>query len=243
MSFSEYLNGVQELLKTAQAQAETVQTVARELAQRIRNGRVIHVFGPSHAGLMVQDLFYRAGGLVPIEPLLPAGLMLNEKPITRTTHLEQLPGYAQTLLQDSGLRDGDALLIASVSGRNPIVTELCQVAQQRGVTVIALTSLAYSRQVTARHGTKRLFELADHVLDLPGEPGDASLQLPGLSQAVGPTSTAVGSAILQGLMVQVSAELLQMGVEPPVFCSANLDDGQEKNRRWLEHYQAKLSYL
>ena len=243
MSFSEYLNGVQELLKTAQAQAETVQTVARLLAQRIQNGRVIHVFGPSHAGLMVQDLFYRAGGLVPIEPLLPAGLMLNEKPITRTTHLEQLPGYAQTLLQDSRLQDGDALLIASVSGRNPIVTELCQAAQQRGVTVIALTSLAYSRQVTARHGTKRLFELADHVLDLPGEPGDASLRLPGLPQAVGPTSTAVGSTILQGLMVQVSAELLQMGVEPPVFCSANLDGGQEKNRRWLEHYQAKLSYL
>lgn len=242
-AYADYLVQVGMFLKQAEGQQAHLQQIARLLAARIQQGRVIHVFGPSHAGLMVQDLFYRAGGLVPIEPLLAAGLMLNERPITRTTALEQTSGVAKVLLRDSRLTSGDALIIASVSGRNPVVTELCTEAQMLGVTVIALTCLAYSEQVSARAQGSRLFELADHVIDLPGVYGDAVVALPGLNQQVGPTSTAVGSAILQGLMVQVSVELLELGVDPPIFQSANTDDGQAKNERWLDHYRARLSYL
>jgi hypothetical protein len=29
----------------------------------------------------------------------------------------------------------------------------------------------------------------------------------------------------------------------PVFFGANLDGGEERNRRWLEHYRGRLTYL
>jgi uncharacterized phosphosugar-binding protein len=239
-----YLDQIQRLLDAARAQAAgPIPKAAELIASALGAGRVLYVFGPSHAGLMVQDLFYRAGGLLPIEPILPAGLMLNERPITRTSALERLPGFAEVLLQDLALGPEDVLLLASVSGRNPVVVEMCAAAQARGARVIALTNLAYSKSVAPRSGTKRLFEAADIVIDLPGVPGDAVMALDGLEQRVGPTSTSLGSAILQGLMVEVCARLLAQGFPPPVLVSANLDGGDQANQRLFNLYRSKLSYL
>ena len=241
--FLTYLDAVQRLIDQAKKQSGAVMLAADLIASTIASERVLFVFGPSHAGLMVQDLFYRAGGLLPIEPIMPAGLMLNERPITRTSALERLPGFAEVILNDIPLQSGDVLLIASVSGRNPVVTEMCRLAQNRGARVIALTNLAYSSKVSARTGEARLYELADVVIDLPGRMGDAVVALPGLEQPAGPTSTVLGCAILQGLMIEVSARLLQQGIEPPILVSGNLDGGDERNQRLFEIYRSRLSYL
>jgi uncharacterized phosphosugar-binding protein len=242
-AFARYMREVQARLCDAlERNAEAVSAAADLIAAAIADGRVLYVFGASHAGILTQDLFYRAGGLVPIEPIMPAGLMLNERPITRTSYLERLTGFAEIVLRDVPLGEGDVLLVASVSGRNAVAVEMASEARTRGATVIGLTSLAYSRSVAAR-GSARLFEVADVVLDIPGIPGDAAIELPGLDQRVGPTSTAVGSAILQGLMVEVSARLLARGVEPPVFVSANLDGSDARNHELLERYKDRLSYV
>ncbi len=242
--FLAYLDQIQRLVEIAKDQATGVISEAADLiAGVIMDGRVLYVFGASHAGLMAQDLFYRAGGLLAIEPILPAGLMLNERPITRTSSLERLPGYAETVLQETRIGQGDVLLLISVSGRNSVVVEMGITAKARGARVIALTSLAYSKSVAPRHGNKRLFEVADMVIDLPGEVGDAAIALNGLKQRVGPTSTAVGSAILQGLMVEVCSRLLEKGFQPPVLLSANLDEGDQANKRLFDLYRSRLSYL
>lgn len=241
--FLHYLRAVEDLVRqAAERSAPAVAEAASLIAQAIAEGRVLYVFGASHAGILAQDLFYRAGGLAAIEPILPAGLMLNERPITRTTRLERLEGYGDLILQDTAVGKGDVLVIFSVSGRNPVAVDMCRAAQARGARVIALTNLTYSQSVSAR-GQGRLFEVADIVIDLPGSVGDAAIALDGLEQAVGPTSTAVGSAIVQGLMVEVSARLLDMGVNPPVFVSANLDHADAANARLLQAYRGRVSYL
>lgn len=243
-AFQSYLDEVQQRIEEGRQQAEgRVSAAADLIAESIARGRVLYVFGPSHAGLMAQDLFYRAGGLLAIEPLLPEGLMLNHCPVTRTSELERQTGYAVEIIKNSTISADDVLLIVSVSGRNPVVTELCTLAQARGARVIALTSLAYSRSVQPRARSARLFELADIIIDLPGLPGDAAVALDGIAQRVGPTSTAVGSAILQGLMVEVSARLLENGIRPPVLVSANLDHGDEWNQQLFEIYRSRVSYL
>lgn len=241
--FKRYLEEVESGLREAvNRNAGAIQAAADLIEETIAAGRVLYVFGASHAGLLTQDLFYRAGGLVPIEPIMPAGLMLNERPITRTSHLERLAGFADVILRDTAIDESDVLLIASVSGRNAVAVELCTGAQRRGARVIALTSVTYSRSVSPR-GTARLFEVADVVLDLPGVPGDAAVELDGLEQRVGPTSTPVGTAILQGLMVEVSGRLLERGIEPPVLVSANLDGSDARNQALLDRYRDRLSYI
>lgn len=241
--FERYVAEIERRLGEAvELNADAIDAAANLIADAIAAGRVLYVFGASHAGILTQDLFYRAGGLVPIEPIMPAGLMLNERPITRTSYLERLEGFAEVVLRDTPIGEGDVLLVASVSGRNAVAVELATGARARGGTVIALTSVAYSRSVSAR-GAARLFEVADIVLDLPGVPGDAAIQLDGLEQKVGPTSTPVGAAILQGLMVEVSGRLLERGIEPPILVSANLDNSDARNRALLDRYRDRLSYI
>lgn len=242
--FTAYLRQVAVFIERAELQAGTTIPAAAEIiAAAIAAGRVLRVFGASHAGILAQDLFYRSGGLVAIDPILPGGLMLNERPVTRTSHLERLPGYADVILKESPLGPGDVLLVISVSGRNAVGVEMASIARESGATVVALTNLEYSRSVTARSGAKRLYEVADIVIDLPGVRGDAAVTLEGVANPVGPTSTAVGSAILQGLMVEVVRQLQLRGFDPPVLLSGNLDGADEQNARLLELYRQRLSYL
>src|SRR5690242_2493098 len=97
--FRAYLEEVGRLIdEAADRNAGAIDRAAGLISTAIADGRVLYAFGASHAGILVQDLFYRAGGLVPVEPILPAGLMLNERPITRTSALERLPGFAEVIL-------------------------------------------------------------------------------------------------------------------------------------------------
>ncbi|MEL7654430.1 MAG: SIS domain-containing protein [Bacillota bacterium] len=242
--FLDYLRKVQNLIDEAKEQESSVISDAADLiVEAIARERVLYVFGPSHAGILAQDLFYRAGGLMAIQPIFAAGLMLNERPITRTSSLERLSGFAEVLIKDLNTQNGDVALLISVSGRNPVVVEMCTGLQEKGLKVIALTSLAYSKNVEPRSGSKRLFEVADIVINLPGQFGDAAIEIYGLKQRVGPTSTSVGSAILQGLMVEVSSRLSLNGIAPPVLFSANLDEGDEKNQELLDLYRSRLDYI
>lgn len=239
--FARYLTEVSGQLCTALERcASSVALAAEWMAAAMAERRPLYVFGASHAGLLAQDLFYRAGGLVPVEPILPAGLMLSERPVQRTSRLERLPGFAATFMSDVPLAPGDVVLVISVSGRNAAPVEVCEIAQSRGARVVALTSLAFSRSVPPRGG-RRLFEVADLTIDLPAVPGDAAVWLPG-GLAVGPTSSAVGSAILHGLMCEVAARIQQGGDAAPVFVSGNADGSDQRNNDLLQSYRDRISF-
>ena len=76
-----------------------------------------------------------------------------------------------------------------------------------------------------------------------GQLGDALVEVPGMKQRVAPSSTVTGAAMLN-TVVASSVELIHEGSgDAPVFMSANLDGGDEYNRRWLEHYHGRLTYL
>jgi uncharacterized phosphosugar-binding protein len=241
--FHDYVTIVREQLETAaERSGPEVDIAAGWIADAIADGRVIYVFGASHAGLLAQDLFYRAGGLVPVEPILPAGLMLNERPVTRTSHLERLSGYARTFMSEIAIGSGDILIVISVSGRNAVAVETCQLAQGQGARVIALTSMTYSSAVTPR-GTTRLYEAADLVVDLPVVAGDAVVSVAPGCPRTGPTSTAVGSAILHGLMCEVAGRLADRGLRPPIFTSANLDGSDDENALLLSEYRGRIGYV
>lgn len=230
--FSEYLDTVQRYLREAVSRnGEAIDVAADLIAAALLRGRPLFAFGATHAGLLAQDLYYRAGGLARVEPILPAGLMLNERPVTRTTLLERMPGFGTLLLDGVPLERGDVLLVISVSGRNPVTTELASTARQKGATVIALTSLTYSRSVTPR-GNALLYQVADHVIDLPGDVGDAAVSLDGVPTRVGPTSSAVGTAILHGLVVEVARRIVRAGGDPEILTSGNLDTGDQANSRF-----------
>ena len=240
----DYLEAIIHLLqKVSQSQAEVIERAAQVIADAIQAEHLVYVFGPSHAGILTQELFYRAGGLVPVNPILPPGLTTDVRPITLTTKLERLPGFGAQIIAETPIEAGDILIVHSVSGRNAVTVEVAQGARERGAFVIAVTSLEYSRAVQPRQpGMLRLFEVADLVLDNCVPVGDALIELPGLPQRVGPASTVSGAAILNAVVVRTTELLIQRTGNAPIFISANIDGGDEHNERWLEHYRGRLTY-
>jgi uncharacterized phosphosugar-binding protein len=240
-----YLDDVIELLKKVRDTQETaMETGAQAIAAAIGAGKLVYIFGPSHAGILAQELFYRAGGLVPINPILPPGLVTDVRPVTLTSRLERLAGFGEQILAECPITAGDVLIVHSVSGRNAAAVEFAQGARARGVYVIALTSLEYSRSVQPRKaGMPRLYETADLVLDNCVPIGDALVEIPGTKQRVGPASTVSGAAILNAIVARVAELLQERSGEAPVFMSANLDGGDAHNQRWLEKYRGRLTYL
>jgi uncharacterized phosphosugar-binding protein len=115
---------------------------------------------------------------------------------------------------------------------------LCKAA---GLTVIAITALAHSTAVESRHSSgKKLYEVADIVINTHGIPGDAGLDLPGGKFKSGATSTLIGAAIVQAITVQAAALLAERGIEPPVFISANLPQGDAHNKKVIARYRSRL---
>ena len=241
----DYLNAVIQLLQeVADTQHEAIERAAQAVAAAIQADHLVYVFGASHAGILAQEVFYRAGGLVPVNPILPGGLTTDVRPVTLTSKLERLPGFGSQIISEYPLAAGDVLIVHSVSGRNAAAVEVAQGGRTAGAFVIAVTSLAYSRAVQPRQsGLPRLFEVADLVLDNRAPVGDALVELPGLPQRVGAASTVTGAALLNAVMARAAGLLLQRTGDAPVFMSANLDGGDSHNRRWLEHYRGRLTYL
>ena len=74
-------------------QAGAIEQAAQAIAQAIQADHLVYIFGATHAGILAQEMFYRAGGLVPVNPILPPGLTTDVRPVTLTSRLERLPGF------------------------------------------------------------------------------------------------------------------------------------------------------
>lgn len=245
MGTNSYFNALLPILNRAfESQVQVLQQAANKMADIIQNDHLIYVFGAGHAGIIAEELCYRAGGLVPVVPIFAPGLTVNTRPATLETDIERLSGYAGLILRASKITSADAIIIHSNSGRNTVAIELAEEARKAGVFVIALTSIAHSSSVTSRHPRGyKLMDLADLVIDNCGIPGDAICEIDGLDVRSGSTSTVVGAALMNSLVVETAQLLQARGFEPPIFKSANLDNSAESNQKWMDHYGSRLLYL
>lgn len=245
MNGKKYIGIVAELVQKAyDSQTEIIQSVARLMADTIETKHNIFVFGCSHAGILAQEVFYRTGGLAVINPIFFSGFNLDTKPITMTSALERLPGLGKNILTQNHVKKNDLLIIHSVSGRNTVPVEMAMLAKEMGVHTVCITNMDYTTSVTSRHPSgKRLFEVCDIVIDNCGETGDAAVSIPGLPEKIGPTSTTVGTALLNAIVIETVEILIGRGIVPPVFMSANLDGGDAHNEKIFAEYKDNIFYM
>ena len=245
MRGNDYINCVTECINKAWGtQQDTLNKVSDLLAEKIENKNNVFVFGCSHAGILAEEVFYRTGGLAVINPIFFPGFMLNTRPITMTSQLERLPGLGKIILEQNHVSNGDLLILHSVSGRNTVPVDMALEAKRLGVTTVCITNISYSNAVTSRHPSgKRLFEVCDLVIDNCGDVGDAAITLDGLAEKIGPTSTAVGTALLNAIVIDAVEKMISDGIVPPVFMSANLNGGDEHNARIFEEYGDNIFYM
>lgn len=224
----EYLTRVQELLeKVKVTQAENIEKAGEMIANAIAKGGIVYLCGSGHARFVALEGVGRAGGLFPADAL-PEGP-------------EQEEGKGREIMDQFDFPPHSVVVIISNSGRNPFTIDVALSAKEKGLGTIAITNLNHSRSVTSRHSSgKRLFEVVDLVIDNCGVLGDAIMQVEGTNVPAGATSGVVGAAIVQAITVEAADKLGQMGIEPPLYLSANIDEGPEHNRRLEAIYKERL---
>jgi len=201
------------------------------ITDSLLDGGVFHVFGSGHSHILADEAHSRAGGLVPVQPI--------DDPVEGKA--ERLEGYAAVLLNQYDVREGEVIIIASNSGINALPVEMAIEAKKRGLRVIAVTSMAHTQAASSRHSSgKKLYQVADLVIDNCGIVGDASIEVPGFPGRAGATSSIAGVAIVDSIVVQVAENLVKEGVNPPILISSNVPGGDEHNERIRSKYRERL---
>ncbi len=236
------------LQQIASTQGEAIRTAARRCADAIADERYLYVIGTGgHSAIAPQEMFWRAGGLVPVYPILDAGFLLSHG-AWRSNLVERTPGYVIPILKYHGVGTGDVLIVCNAYGLNAATIDAATEGKRLGATVIGVTSTEFAARTPAdhpsRHPSKQnLHEIADIFLNTCLPYGDAVVEIPGCPQKVAPTSSIGTAFVLHCLAATTVAELVQRGIDPPVWMSANLPGGDEANRKHFDKHLRRVKFL
>lgn len=229
--------------RVEETQLEAIQRAAAVLADRMRSGGVVQVFGTGHSRAFSMELAGRAGGLVPVHAMYTTDLALSGRyspDEVRDPAFERRPEIARELFSLYDVRPADAFIVVSNSGRNGSVVEMALIAAEHNMPVVAVTSMAHTSAVSSRHpGGKRLFELSDVVIDNCAPTGDTVLDM-GQGSRICAISSVTGAVIAQALTAEIAAVYQLRGERPLVLMSVNLDGADEHNAQLRAQYGSRI---
>jgi uncharacterized phosphosugar-binding protein len=210
MLIDRYHEAVDGLLKTVrETQRENIIKAGRLVAEAVETGHKIYLGHIVHG--IEMDLIYRGGGPV---------------------------FYKQFGGDLSQLNAGDVLFVSSVSGRTKSVVDQAWDAMQKGVIVIALTSMTYATQVDPVHESgKKLYEFVTLTLDNCAPAAEAMLEVEGIEAYFAAASGIASDYIMWSLTSVCVEKMLADGFTPGILKSANFPGGNDYNKTVVEpHY-------
>ena len=232
----------------AETQQEAIKAGAKILAETVASGRLINVIGPGgHSNMAVEEVLWRAGGLVAINAILDPGTNVIHG-AKRSNIIERTPGYARAVFDAYRLKEGEALVIVNAYGINSMTVDSALLCKERGIKSIGITSTSFAHSVPkdapSRHPSgQNLCDLVDVYIDNHLPYGDAVVQIGDMPQKMGSTSTFANCFAMNLLMMETANTLLEMGITPAVWMSANLPDGDRLNKEYEEQYLPKIRHL
>ncbi len=227
---------------------DKIKAAAQILADQLAQGNLINVFGSGgHSFIGAEEMFYRSGGLVPVNPIFETGVSLPPGAL-RSTAIERTPGFMPGILQTYGLKAGQVMIIINAYGINSATIDTALESKRLGLTTIALTSpqiaLGLAPNHPSRHPShKNLHEIVDLYIDTHVPMGDAAVELDGFQTKVGPVSTIANAFAIECMVVETINLLIQRGIDPPVWMSGNAPGGDEYNQKHLDKYFGVIKHL
>jgi uncharacterized phosphosugar-binding protein len=147
-------------------------------------------------------------------------------------------GYGDAILRAHRLDPADTLILFSHSGINAVILDMAVRVKELGMQVIGVTSIPHSSAVESRHSSgKRLFEIADVVVDTGVPLSDASIRIEGMDDPVGPTSTVIAVAAAHAIVASTVEQLVERGKKPRIMVSPNAGDPAAAHRHNDANYE------
>ncbi len=246
--FGYYQSIIKNLELVNATQGENIQAAAALMADAIAQDRLIHVYGGGgHTTLCMGEMFFRAGGLSCINPVMETGLSVFNQAL-KYLELERTVNYGSAIMKYYDLQPGDLLIVFHNIGINPATIDAVMEAKKAGAKIIAVSSSYWQKDMPAdhfiRHPNKtNLFDYADVCIDDFNPVGDAVVNVPGLETPIAPVSNIVDFYIAHLLEIECVKQCIDRGVTPPVWSSANTPGGDEKNAAYLKKYRPRIKML
>lgn len=196
-------------------QGAEVEKAAELMAECIRSGGLVHLFGSGHSMLPALEVFPRYGSFVGLHPLVDPRLLwfnvLGSFGVPEMLFLQNTEGYADVFLDGQRLREGDALVIFSHGGTSAVVVDAARYARRHGLSVVAVSS-SEAAGATPRHSSgHKLSDLADLAVDTGAPRGEALVDIAGLPEPVGAVSTVLAMAAGLALVARTAEKLVESG--------------------------------
>jgi len=224
-----YLDEIQPIIEKMDKQEDKIKEVSKLCAEIINSGKFVHLFGVGTSCLAVQDLFPRYGSILGFHPIMDPCLMLNSNVSASTNKalyiLERTEGYISRVLDNQDLKEGEAIIIFSHSGANAVVIDAALYAKEKGLKVIAISSMDCFKYAprTNHSKEKKLHEIADIVIDNCCPLEDAIVEVENNPSKVGATSTIGAILAGQSIMTETALELNKMGYKEYIFTSPTVE--------------------
>ncbi len=225
----DYFQAATRLLKQLQeAQADAIRRAADSCARSIGDGKLVHLFGTGHGSLPALEAFPRSGSLVGFHPIaeLPITLLhhvYGDMGVPQYRFLHRQEGYGRAILEGHRLDPADTLVLFSHSGINPVVLDMALMAKEKGLDLVGVTSLPHSSAIASRHSSgKKLYEVADVVIDTGAPLGDACVKIEGLQDPVAAVSSMLVMAVVDAMVAETAKILVERGTPPHVEVNLNL---------------------
>jgi uncharacterized phosphosugar-binding protein len=244
-----YLDATIALLRMVEKeQWPNIEQAAELMAGAIAADRLIHVYGGGgHTTLVMGEMFFRAGGLANINPIMETGLSVFNQAL-KYLELERCVNYGRSIVKYYRLEKDDALIIFHNIGINAATIDAAMEAREQGVKIIAVSSSKWQTQMPRDHfirhpSGENLFDLADVCIDDYNEVGDCAVRVPGFETPIAPISNVVDFVIAHWLEIETVKRCVAQGIEPPVWRSANAPGGDEFNASYVAKYLPRVKSL
>jgi uncharacterized phosphosugar-binding protein len=231
-----YIGLAHELLQRVARQDTELERAAAICADAIGQGGLVHLFGTGHSRIAVEEMFPRYGSYPGFHPIVELSMTFHTQVVgangqRQAMFIERVEGLGEVILRNFDLRPPDAMMVFSVGGLGAVPIEMARGARERGLAVVAVTSVAATGAGESTHSSgSRLRDHADVVLDLCTPPADALVELDGLATPVGPGSTIAAVALANEVKVRTAARLVERGAMPPVLTSPAVVGAEESRR-------------
>ncbi len=236
-----YLIAAAEIIqKVASTQAAAIEQAAQICSNSIVQDGMVFCWGGGHSRMSVEEMFPRIGSYPGFYPMVELALTFSTNfvgadGLAQSFFLERQEKYAEAVLSNYEFGPHDSMICFSSTGINGLVIEMALEAKQRGLPVIAVTSLDHARSTISRHSSgKKLYEVADVTIDNCTPAGDAVVALQGLKYKVSPTSTIGAVAVVNALKARTAELMLSRGVEPIVLTSPHFADQPQEAEEQLQ---------
>ncbi len=235
-------------LKFEEQEGESLIKAAKLMADAVEKDRLIYIFGGGgHTCLVMQELFWRAGGLANLCPMIDFAIHPVTPAYMYLAH-ERMHGVGDALVNYYGVDEDDVILIFHSYGFNAPTIDCALEAKKRGAHTVGISSIDWKENIPEdfpiRHNSgKHLSDVVEVFIDDYVPYGDTVIQVEGMEQPITGISSTIDFYIAHRLEMECVKECVARGIEPPVWSSANIPGGDEKNKALRAKYNPRVKFL